>query len=91
MRISSASGSNSGATTTSVKISATCRASPAVTGAFTAITPPNADSGSQACALRCASATSAPIAIPHGLECLMIATHGCAKSDAARRAAAAST
>ena len=40
------------------------------------MTPPNADSGSQACALRCASATSAPIAMPHGLACLMIATHG---------------
>ena len=32
-----------------------------------------------------------PTAIPHGLECLMIATHGSAKSKAARRAESAST
>ncbi len=75
---------------TSVKISATCSASSTVTGRLTAMTPPNAESGSQAWALRCASATSAPIAMPHGLACLMIATHGSAWSYAARRAASVS-
>ncbi len=45
-----------------------------------AITPPYALTGSQACAARCASAMSAPTAMPHGLACLMIATHGSAKS-----------
>ena len=42
----------------------------------TAITPPNADTGSHSWARRCASATSAPTAMPHGLACLMIATAG---------------
>ena len=88
---STASSSKAGATSTSVKMSATCRAISAVTGRLVAITPPYADSGSQACALRCASAMSAPTAMPHGLACLMIATHGSAKSYAARRAASAST
>ena len=63
----------------------------AVTGPLAAITPPYADTGSEACALRWASARSAPTAIPHGLECLMIATHGSVNSNAARHAAAAST
>ena len=59
---------------TSVKISATCSAIATLTSVFVAITPPKALSGSQACALRWASATSAPTAMPHGLACLMIAT-----------------
>ena len=75
---------------TSVKISATCSAIATETGRLTAMTPPNAESGSQACALRCASATSAATAIPHGLACLMIATQGSAWSYAARRAASVS-
>ena len=75
---------------TSVKISATCSAIATVTGRLTAMTPPNAESGSQSCALRCASATSSPIAMPHGLACLMIATQGSAWSYAARRAASVS-
>ena len=62
-----------------------------MTTPLAAITPPNADAGSQLWALRCASTRSAPIAIPHGLECFMIATQGSAKSKAARRAASAST
>ena len=73
-RTSTAPSSYPGATTTSVKISATCSAIARVTGTLVAITPPNAETGSQACALRCASATSAPTAMPHGLPCLMIAT-----------------
>ena len=63
----------------------------ALTGRLAATTPPKADTGSQACARRCASAMSAPIAIPHGLACLMIATAGASKSYAVRRAASAST
>ena len=90
-RMSSAAGSNPGAMTTSVNTSAICAARSAVTIWLAAMTPPNADSGSQAFALRCASARSAPVAMPHGLECFMIATHGAAKSKAARRAASAST
>jgi hypothetical protein len=89
--MSSAPASKPGAITTSVNTSAICLASPAVTGPLAAITPPNAETGSQACALACASARSAPTAIPHGLECLMMATQGSAKSYAARRAASAST
>ena len=73
---STAPSSYAGATITSVKTSATCSAIATVTGRLAAITPPNADTGSQACALRCASATSAPTAMPHGLACLMIATAG---------------
>ena len=64
---------------------------PALTGRFVAMTPPKADTGSHSCARRCASAMSAPIAMPHGFACLMIATHGSAKSYAARRAASVST
>ena len=56
--------------------SATCSAMATLTSRFAAITPPKALTGSVACALRCASAMSAPTAIPHGLACLMIATHG---------------
>ena len=40
------------------------------------MTPPKAETGSQAWALRWASATSAPTAMPQGLACLMIATAG---------------
>ena len=79
-RMESASASKSGAMTTSVKMSAIWRARSAVTVPLVAITPPKADDGSQALALACASARSAPSAIPHGLECLMMATHGSAKS-----------
>ena len=43
-------------------------------------TPPYAESGSHSWASRCASAMSAPTAMPHGLACLMIATHGSLKS-----------
>ena len=84
--------SYAGATITSVKISATCSAIATETGTLVAITPPNADTGSHSCARRCASATSAPTAIPHGLACLMIATVGWSPwSYAARRAASVST
>ena len=89
--MSSASSSNPGAITTSVNTSATWRAIAAVTFPLAAITPPNAETGSHACAFACASARSFPIAMPHGLECLMIATHGWPKSYAARRAASATT
>ena len=79
-RMSSASSSKPGATTTSVNTSAICRAIAAVTGPLAAMTPPKAEAGSQACALAWASARSVPMAMPHGLECLMMATHGAAKS-----------
>ena len=79
-RMSSASSSKPGATTTSVNTSAICRAIAAVTGPLAAMTPPKAETGSQACALAWASARSVPMAMPHGLECLMMATHGAAKS-----------
>ena len=91
LRISTASGSKSGATTTSVNTGAICSAAAAVSVRLVAMTPPNAETGSQACALACASATSAPTAIPHGLACLMIATVGASWSCAARQAASAST
>ncbi len=77
---STAPSSYPGATTTSVNTSATCSAIATETGTLVAITPPNAETGSQACALRCASATSVPTAMPHGLACLMIATAGWSKS-----------
>ena len=82
---------NAGATTTSVNTSAICSAIVRSTSRLAAITPPKADTGSQACALRWAAAMSAPTAMPHGLACLMIATHGSAWSYAARQAASAST
>jgi AICAR transformylase/IMP cyclohydrolase PurH len=53
---------------------------------------PFADTGSHACALACASATSSPTAMPQGFACLMIATVGWSPwSWAARTAASAST
>ena len=88
---STAPSSYAGATITSVKTSATCSAIATLTGRLAAITPPKADTGSQAWARRWASAMSAPTAIPHGLACLMMATAGSSKSSAARRAASAST
>ena len=88
---STAPSAYAGAMITSVKISATCRAMSTLTGWLAAITPPYADTGSHAWALRWASAMSAPTAMPHGLACLMIATAGSSKSYAARRAASAST
>ena len=91
VRTSSASAVNDGATTTSVKISATCSAMVRSTSRLAAMTPPKADTGSHACALRCAAATSAPTAMPHGLACLMIATQGSPWSCAARQAASVST
>ena len=86
-----ASSVNDGATTTSVNTSDTCSAIVRSISRLAAITPPNAEIGSQACALRCAAAMSAPTAIPQGLACLMIATHGSAWSCAARQAASVST
>jgi hypothetical protein len=74
-----------------VNTSAICFASSTVTGRLTAMTPPNAETGSQACALRCASAMSVATAMPHGLACLMTAAHGSAKSWALRHAASVST
>ena len=62
-----------------------------LTGRFVAITPPKAETGSQAWASRWASAMSAPTAMPHGFACLMIATAGASKSCAERRAASVST
>jgi hypothetical protein len=90
-RISSASGSKPVATTTSVNTGAICAAAAAVITPLAAITPPNALTGSVAWARACASATSAPTAMPHGLACLMIATAGPSWSQAARHAASAST
>ena len=62
---------------TSVKISATCSAISTDTSRLTAMTPPNADTGSHAWAARCAFAIdSSDTAMPHGFACLMMATHG---------------
>ena len=80
VRISIAAGSKSGAITTSAKPSMICVAMASVTALLAATTPPYAESGSHASAFACAAAMLAPTAIPHGLECLMIATQGCAKS-----------
>ena len=92
VRISSAAGAYDGASTTSVNTSATCSAMATLTSWFVAITPPNALTGSVAWASRCACATSAPTAIPHGLVCLTTATVGASPwSCAARHAASAST
>ena len=90
---SSAPSAYDGATSTSVKISAICSAAATVTSRLTAMTPPKADVGSQAWARAWVSATSVPTAIPHGLACLMIATHTWSEpwSCAARHAASAST
>jgi hypothetical protein len=74
-----------------VNTSATCSAIATLTSVFVAITPPKALTGSVAWALRCASAMSAPTAMPLGLACLMTATHGASWSCAARHAASAST
>lgn len=95
-RISTASAENDGAITTSVKMSFTVSAMRAATSRFAAMTPPKADTGSQACALAWASAigssaSAEPTATPQGLACLMMATAGSSKSKAARRAASAST
>ena len=91
-RTSTAPSSYAGATITSVNTSATCWAISTDTATLVAITPPNAETGSHACALRWASATSAPTAMPHGLACLMIATVGTSPcSWAARSAASVST
>ena len=68
-----------------------CSAMARVTGRLAATTPPYADVGSHACALRWASAMSEPTAMPHGLACLMIATAGSLKPNAARTAASVST
>ncbi len=96
MSSSSASPSNAGATSTSVKMPETVSAISSVTVRFAAMTPPYAETGSHSCARRWASAmgSDAPgeaIAMPHGLACLMIATAGSSKSNAARTAASAST
>ena len=57
---STAPSSYAGAAITSVNTSATCSAIATLTGRLVAITPPNADTGSQACARAWASAMSAP-------------------------------
>ena len=51
-------------------------ASAPVTGRLTAITAPNADTGSPASARAYASSSVAPTATPHGLVCLMMAQAG---------------
>ena len=93
---STASASNAGATSTSVKMPETVSAISRVTVRLAAMTPPNAETGSHSCARRCASAMGsdapgAATAMPHGFACLMIATAGSSKSNAARTAASAST
>jgi len=65
-----------GAAMTSVKMGRTWPAMVASTSPFVAITPPYAETGSQAWARRWASATVSPTAMPHGLACLMMATAG---------------
>ncbi len=90
-RISSASGSKPGATTTSVNTGAICSAAAFVMTRLAAMTPPYADTGSVACARAWAWAMSSPTAMPQGLACLMTATAGPSWSCAARHAASAST
>ena len=65
-----------------------CRrsASAASTGRLSAITPPNAESGSQASAFSYASPTSSAIAAPQGLLCLTITHAGSSNSSSSRRA-----
>ena len=65
----------SGATITSVKILTISRAASASSVRLSATMPPKALTGSQASALRVGLARAiAPIATPHGLACLMMAT-----------------
>ena len=88
---STAPGSYEGAIITSVKMVLTYSAISTLTAVFAAITPPKALIGSHSWALRCASATETDeMAIPHGLACLIIATHFSSWSNAARQAASAS-
>src|SRR5699024_4084980 len=89
---SSAPSAYPGAMITSVNTPETCSAISTETWVLAAITPPKAETGSQACALVCASAIVVPTAMPHGLACLMIATVGASPwSWAARQAASVST
>ena len=74
-----------------MKIGAIDSAASRVITRFAAITPPYAETGSQAWARACASAIDSAVAMPHGFACLMIATVGCSWSNAARTAASAST
>src|ERR1700722_15374995 len=68
-RMSSASSSKPGATTTSVNTSAICRARSAVTGPLAAMTPPKAETGSHALALACAGGRVGVhvVVVRHGL------------------------
>ncbi len=92
----SAASVNPGAASTSVNTSAICSANSVVTTRLTAMTPPNAETGSQASARSWARAMSSSVppgtlAMPQGLACLTIAQVGAAKSVAIRQAASMST
>ena len=63
-----------------MKTSAIASAIARVTGRLVATTPPYAETGSHSKALRYAASMSSPLAMPHGLACLMIATVGSVKS-----------
>src|SRR5690606_27698563 len=81
-----------GATTASTNRSAAASAvaNDSSTGRLTAITPPNADTGSDASAAGKAAAAVGPIASPQGDRCLTTTTAGRRNDSAARQAASRS-
>ena len=88
-KITSASGEKSGATITSLKISAIASAQAASSVRFTAMMPPNGACLSVANALSQASRNVFPCPTPQGFVCLRIASVGESFSNSVIRAAAA--
>ena len=86
---SSASAVKSGATITSLKISAMASAQGRSSGWLTTIIPPKGACLSVAKAFSQASRSVLPWAAPQGLECLRMARVGAAPANSAARAAAA--
>ena len=76
--------------TTSAKFAVIASAVSASRERFRAITPPNADSGSQSQALRNALEIESQTAAPQALVCLTTTAAGCANEAAKRHAASAS-
>jgi hypothetical protein len=88
-KISRAAVENSGATMTSLKISAMAVAHAPSSGWFTAMMPPKGACLSVANALSHASRRFAPWPTPHGLVCFRIASVGASSRNSAMSAAAA--
>jgi len=88
-KIASASGENSGATMTSLKISAMASAHAPSSVWFTAMMPPNGACLSVANALSHASRRFAPWPTPHGFVCFKIAVSALPRENSAMSAAAA--